>query len=178
MLADVKLNSRVIDNADDTLFPLLITAARLYAESYTGRSFITQSWKLVLDGFPPLIQLEKGDVQTITSITYVALDGTTQTVSPSLYVADLSGTVARITPVFGQIWPVTMPQIGCVSVNYVAGYGNAAANVPAGIRQWIQMRVATLYENREEVAFVERGQKIEALPFVDGLLDPYRTPML
>lgn len=177
-LADVKLNSRVIDAADDTLFPLLISAARRFAESYTGRSFITQSWRLTLDCFPDCpIQLEKGDVQSITSITYLGMDGTQQTMLPINYIADLSNSVARITPIFGQVWPIPMPQIGSVSVNYVAGYGTTSASVPEGIRQWIQMRVSTLYENREEVAILTKG-KLEPLPFVDGLLDPYRLPML
>lgn len=44
--------------------------------------------------------------------------------------------------------------------------------VPAGLRNWILLRVGSLYENREEVAILNRG-KVEELPFVDGLLDPY-----
>jgi uncharacterized phiE125 gp8 family phage protein len=178
VLADVKLNSRVIDSTDDTLFPLLISTARRYAESYTGRSFFTQTWKLVLDCFPDCpIQLEKGDVQSVASITYMAMDGTQQTMPTTDYVVDTSSAIARITPVFGKIWPIPMPQMGSVQVTYVAGYGTSAASVPEGIRQWIQMRVATLYENREEVAILSKG-KLEPLPFVDGLLDPYRVPML
>lgn len=178
LLADVKLNSRVIDTADDTLFPLLIGAARRYAESYTNRSFFTQTWRLVLDFFPSEpIQLERGDVQSVTSITYMAMDGTQQTMPTTDYVADLSSGVARITPVFGKIWPIPMPQIGSVAVTYVAGYGSTPASVPEGIRQWIQLRVATLYENREEVAILTKG-KVDPLPFVDSLLNPYRLPML
>jgi uncharacterized phiE125 gp8 family phage protein len=173
VLADVKLNSRIDGTADDTLLPLLIGAARRYAESYTGRSFITQSWKLVLDEFPCApVQLERGDVQSVTSITYLAMDGTTQTMPTSDYVVDMSCAIARITPVFGKIWPVSMPQIGSVSINYVAGYGLTSETVPEGIRHWIQMRVATLYENREEAAVGPRIVVLE-LPYVDGLLDPY-----
>lgn len=190
-LADVKLNSRVIDTADDTLFPLLISTARRYAESYTGRSFITQGWKLVMDSFPGghsssvpwgttygwpenAVFLDRGNVLSVTSITYLAMDGTTQTMPSTDYIADLSGCPARITPVFGKIWPIPMPQIGSVSVNYTAGYGPAATDVPEGIRHWIQMRVATLYENREEIAILSKG-KLEPLPFIDSLLDPYRV---
>lgn len=182
---DIKLWSRVIDTADDSMMPLLIGAARRFAESYTGRSFITQSWRLTIDGFPTsdwvigggVLMLEKGDVQSITSITYLAMDGTTQTMPVGDYIADLSSAVPRITPVFGKIWPIAMPQIGSVSINYVAGYGATAASVPEGIRHWIQMRVATLYENREEVAILVKG-KIDPLPFVDSLLDPYSVPFL
>lgn len=62
-------------------------------------------------------------------------------------------------------------------MDYTAGYGDAATDVPEGIRHWILLRVGTLYENREEVAILSR-QSIEPLPFVDCLLDPYKAPLL
>ena len=48
--------------------------------------------------------------------------------------------------------------------------------VPEGLKHWILLRVGSLYENREEVAVLNRG-KVEELPFVDGLLDPYRISL-
>lgn len=194
-LAEAKLHLRVDADltADDTLITLLIAAARRYAESYTGRSFITQQWQLVLDSFPTpsligvlygvpyslpghAVLLEKGPIQSVDAITYLDTGTNTQTMPPADYVADLSGSPGRITPIFGRIWPINQPQIGSVQVNYTAGYGNEPADVPEGIRQWILLRVNTLYENREEVAILGRG-KVDPLPFVDGLLDPYRVPM-
>ena len=175
---------------DDMLLGLMIGAARRYAEAYCNRSFITQQWRLVLDGFPGpalmgvpagvtyslpghAILLERGTVQSVDSITYTDMAGAEQTMPTTDWVADLSGPVARITPKFGKIWPIPLPQIGAVKVNYTAGYGTADTDVPAGIRHWILIRIGSLYENREEVALMNRG-KIEALPFVDSLLDPYR----
>ena len=161
-LADAKLHLRVIDTAEDTLITLMIAAARRYAEAYTGRSFISQGWRLVMDSFPGpgqmgvpfgrayglpphAVLLERGPVTAITSITYTAMDGTTQTMPSTDYVSDLTGPVARVTPVFGKIWPIPMPQIGAAQVNFTAGYGTAATDVPEGIRHWILMRVGTLY---------------------------------
>lgn len=194
-LAQAKGHLRVdSDNtADDTLIAMLIGAARRYAESYTGRSFITQGWRLVIDAFPgpgfmgvpwgspyslppQAIQLERGIVQAVSSITYMDMNGAWQTMDPANYVAELSGCPARITPVFGQIWPPTRPQIGSVKVDYTAGYGAGGTNVPEGIRQWILMRVGTLYEQREEIAILQKG-KVEQLPYVDQLLDPYNVVM-
>ncbi|QUN28709.1 phage head-tail connector protein [Cupriavidus sp. KK10] len=48
--------------------------------------------------------------------------------------------------------------------------------VPEGLRNWILIRLGSLYENREEVAFLTRGG-IKELPFIDGLLDPYRISL-
>ena len=176
--------------ADDALITLLIGAARRYAESYCAASFISQGWRMVLDSFPGpslmgvpfgrayslpdhAILLERGPVISLNSITYLAMDSTTQTMPSANYVADLSGLLPRITPVFGQIWPIPMPQIGSVAINYTAGYGSTATSVPEGIRDWILMRTKSRYDMRGEVAIA--GRKIEPLPWIDSLLDPYRV---
>lgn len=194
VLADAKNHLRVDSDltTDDSLITLMISAARRYAESYTGRSFITQKWRLTLDAFPgpsllgvPMgipfslpghaVLLERGPVQSVDQIQYQDMSGTWQTMSTADYVAELTSPMPRITPVFGKIWPTpTLPQIGAVRIDYTAGFGNTAADVPEGIRQWILMRVNTMYENREEVAILGRG-KVDPLPFVDSLLDPYRV---
>ena len=83
---------------------------------------------------------------------------------------------ARIMPVFGQVWPPSLPQIGAVSVTFDAGYG-AASEVPEGIKSWIKLRVGSLYTHREEMAVLSRG-RIDPLPFVAGLLDPYRVVLV
>jgi uncharacterized phiE125 gp8 family phage protein len=177
--------------ADDALVNMLITAARAHAEMQTGRSFVQQGWRLVMNSFPGAgmmgvrwgvpfdvpphaIVLERAPLIAVTGITYTAMDGTTQTMPSSDYVVDGSWPAPLITPVFGKIWPIPMPQIGSVRVDYTAGYGPAATDVPAGIRNWILMRVKSAYDMRGEVAIAHRG-RIEPLPWVDGLLDPYKV---
>lgn len=189
-LAEAKAHLRVDLTDDDALITALIVAARQYAESETGRSLITQSWRLVLDGFhggrgpgtagpiPSLlpgnaILLDQAPVQSITSIQYLDTGGVWQTLPESEWVAELQSAPARITPAFGKTWPAALPQIGSVKVEFVAGYGEAAA-VPQGIKIWMLLRLAALYENREEVSAMRQG-KIEALPYVDRLLDAYRV---
>lgn len=114
--------------------------------------------------FPPL--------QTVDSIKYIDVDGIQQTLDPSQYIVDKISEPGRITPAYGASWPGTRNQINAVEVTFTCGYG-AAASVPQKIKQWIAVRVATLFANREGVAILNRG-KVEALPFVDGLLDKYR----
>lgn len=189
-----------------SLVKLLLSAARRYAEHYTARSLITQKWRLTLDGFPgaglmgmnwrsgyaglnwrtgflhpgPPVLLERGKVQKVDSIAYTATDGTTVTISnPAApnYAIDLSGPVARLTPGFGYVWPIPLPQIGCVRIDYTAGYGDTPDTIPEGIRDWILMRVKSRFDMRGEVAAPQRG-KIEPLPWVDGLLDPYRIILM
>jgi uncharacterized phiE125 gp8 family phage protein len=171
---------------DDALIGRLIAAARQYAETLTGRSFITQSWRLVLDAFPCCLELERGPVQSISSLVYRDMSGTPQPLawdaaangiqraSDGSLVADLSALPARIAPAFGRIWPIALPEIGAVAVNYSAGYGSDATAVPDGIKQWMLLRIGSLYEFRAEVV-AERSIKVDPMPFFDGLLDPYRV---
>lgn len=166
---EAKLHLRVDTATEDTLIDGLIAAARQYAEQQTQRSLITQVWRYTLDAFPRgCIAMVKGPVSAIGSITYVDVAGVTQTMPTSDYAIDMTGTLTRITPKFGKVWPVTLPEIGSVAVNFTAGYGDATA-VPKGIKQWMLLRIGSLYDNREEI-----GRDLKPLPFVDSLLDPYR----
>ena len=191
LLAEVKTHLRedLLDAANDALISFLITAVRQFAENETNRSFITQSWKYVFDSFPGIglmgtpwgsvysqpgnaLMLEKGPIQSIDSIQYLDMTGTMQTVAASVYTSDLTGDLARLAPKFGQIWPIPLPQMAACQVNFTAGYGVAAASVPEGLRQWMKLRIASLYENREEFV-IGRGLVVAKSPNFDGLLDRF-----
>ncbi len=176
-LAETKLHLRVDFDEDDTLINGCIATARQAAETITGRQLISARWKLVLDAFPACaILVAKCPVQSVASIQYLDMDGSSQTMPAADYVVDTACEPARITPVFGKTWPPTLPQIGAVSVTFDAGYGSAS-NVPEGIKSWIKLRVGSLYAHREEMSILMRG-RIDPLPFVDGLLDPYRVALV
>ena len=192
-LQEAKLHLRVDFDEDDALILALISAARQAAETITGRQLITARWKLVLDRFAGLegmagpaesnfsipshaVLLFKCPVQSISAIQYLDMNGVMQFMPPTDYVLDSACEPARVTPVFGQIWPVSLPQIGAVNITFDAGYG-APEDVPEGIKSWIKIRVGSLYAHREEMSVLNRG-RIDPLPFIDGLLDPYKVPFI
>lgn len=173
---EVKAHLRVDAPDDDALINALITAVRQYCEQITARSLVAQKWSFVMDSFysqdSQVVYLEKGPITAIDSITYTDMGGVTQTMPATDYAVDLSGTLARITPRFGKIWPITLPQIASAAVNFTAGYG-AAIDVPQGLKSWMKLRIGSLYENREDVLTGARIIVLE-MPFVDSLLDAYR----
>lgn len=175
-LAEVKAHIRVDTPDDDLLIGVLITAVRQHCEQITARSLLTQKWAYTTDGFykpeTATLRLEKGPITSIDSINFVAMDGTTQVMPATDYIADLSGQLARITPRFGKIWPITLPQIASTTVNFTAGYG-AVADVPQGLKTWMKLRIGTLYDCREDVMVGARIIVVE-LPFIDSLLDAYK----
>ena len=192
-LTEAKLHLRVDFDDDDSLIQVLISAARQAAEILTNRQLITARWRMVLDSFPGpslmgvpagqtftlpghAVLLPKSPVASVVEIRYLDMAGAWLVMPAATYTVDSACEPARITPVFGQIWPIALPQIGAVSVIFDAGYGNASA-VPEGIKTWIKLRVGSLYVHREEVASMTRG-RIDPLPFIDSLLDPYKVPLI
>lgn len=195
-LADAKLHLRVDFTDDDTLITALISAARQAAEMLTGRQIVTARWKLVLDSFPGpslmgsfaysaagdpfslpghAILLPKSPLASVVSIQYLDMSGTWQTMPATDYTVDAACEPARITPVFGKIWPISLPQIGAVGVTFDAGYG-PPASVPEGIKAWMKLRIDSLYNHRGETAVVTG--RLESMPYVDRLLDPFRVVTL
>lgn len=195
---DAKLHCRVDSDLteDDALIDLMISACRGYAERETGRSLITQKWRLVLDSFPGgmlsattpsdrtyshpgnAVLFERGPVQSVDSIVYVDMAGATQTITAPgapAYAVDLTGAVGRMTPGFGRIWPIPLPQIGAVQINYTAGYGATAASVPASVRLWMLAAVQTVYRNRGLMVELQRGETSPAFDFIAGMLDEIRV---
>ncbi len=57
----------------------------------------------------------------VVSVNYTDMGGNPQVMPASDYTVDLACEPARITPVFGKIWPIPLPQMGAVSVTFVAG---------------------------------------------------------
>lgn len=187
-VSDAREWCRLPDDSDDAQLEILIGAATQAVETKTHRALVSQKWRLVLDSFPGpslsgvsygktyslpanAVLIHKCPVVSIDSIRYKDMAGVWQTVPPATYTADLSSEPARITPIFGRIWPINIPEIGSVQVDFTAGYGSAI-DVPSGLRHWIAMRVSTMYEMREEVAVMQRGT-VQEVPYVDSLLDPY-----
>jgi uncharacterized phiE125 gp8 family phage protein len=113
----------------------------------------------------------------VQSVNYRDLTRTNQVMPSTDYLVDIATNPGRITPQFGNIWPIPVPEIASVWVDFTAGYGPSATDVPEGIRQWILLRLSTLYERRAEAEIVAKG-RLEPMPFVDSLLDPYRIVTL
>ena len=173
-LSETALAIKVDSSEEDELIEQLIVGARMDAERITRRALVTQTWDLSLDAFPGWqLDVPKPTLQSVTSIVYVDVDGVTRTLAADQYLVDRKSEPGRIEPAFGCVWPVTRWQNNAVTVRYVCGYGTPA-DVPAGIKTWMLMRIRTLFENRAQIE-VGQGFTVLQLPnqYVDGLLDNF-----
>lgn len=173
---EAKAHLRVDEAADDSYITALVAKATQAAERYCDRAFIAQDWVLELDAFPTctkLIKVPLPPLVSVTSLDYVDADGADQVLAPADYQVS-KRSPAVIAPAPGKSWPATQAgRLDAVTIEFKAGYGNAADAVPKPIHHAILLLVAHWYENREPVNI---GNIVNALPFtVDSLLAPYRV---
>lgn len=171
-LVEAKAHCRVDTSDDDTLITALIVSARLEAEAKTGRKFVTQSWRATFDDFSAMNLADLSPVVTIDLIKYDDTAGAEQTLAVGQYRL-IASSPATIIAAYGVTFPTPRNQQGAVRVTVTVGYGNAAA-VPQPIKQWMLMRVASMYAHREDLETLTRGQNV-VVSFADSLLDAFRV---
>ncbi|SEN43548.1 head-tail connector protein [Nitrosomonas marina] len=165
------LHETVSTSQDDVITSNIASAVDLF-EGETGRKLITQTLEQTEDNFPEAINFDFLPVISITSIKYDDDDGTEQTLSSLDYKLDNSSpNKGWIVPAVGKIWPSTYATaINTVRVQYVAGYGAAAA-VPEDIKNWIKAHAADLYHRRGEISHESAVNH----PYFQRIAAKYRT---
>src|SRR3954453_3340738 len=133
---DAKLHLKVDTTDDDALITRLITAARARAEWQTGRALNTQAWILWRDCWPQcrLIEIPLPPLQSVSSVTVYAPDGSATVLEPASYQVDAGSAPARLTLKSMVSAPTNLRAINAVAIAFSAGYGNEADDVPAGFR--------------------------------------------
>jgi len=170
----VKLHLRInIEDTDqDERINALIEVAREQVEALTGRSLITQTWQRLARAFPMsrgAIELGRPPVERIEFIKYIDASGVLRTLDSALYELDSQSQTAYVVPAYNATWPVARNKINAVQIQFIAGYGDAAA-VPARAVQAMLLLVAHYFENREGV-IVDSRLAADVLPMgVDALL--------
>ncbi len=178
-IVEARDHLRITWDHEDAALAQLILSARVWAEDFTHRAFMNQTFVMTLDAFAETILLPKGKCQSISSISYIDSDGNTQnltgpTSSPAGtdWLEDLSHDEhGRITPPYNNTWPSARSQVAAVSVTFIAGYGDDADDVPAPLKSAILFRVADLYETRSEMDGKWTG-------VARSILEPYVVRML
>lgn len=167
-VAELKLHARIDSDAEDSILAIYIAAARQECEQRIGRPIVTQTIVRTSDDWPEDgdIELLRAPVQSISSVQYIDDDGTTQTVSTSVYTLDAADEdgPAWVLLQDDQEWPDVGDYGNAVIVTFVAGYGSAD-DVPAALKAWILLAAAWMNEHRS--AELPRD-------FAGGLLDRYR----
>lgn len=175
--AEAKAHLRIDGSAEDVLIASLIMTSRLHIEAALGYALIAQNWTLYLDAWPEgrEVAFPIRPVQAITSIRVFSATGAATVVSAADYVLDGLALKPRVVRT-GFAWPLTGRAANGIEIVFTAGYGAAAADVPAPIRHALLLLVAHWYEHRDPI---EIGSVNASIPkAVSDLLIPYRSVCL
>lgn len=167
-LGEAKAHCRIDGSAEDDTITIYIQAARQHIERVTRRSLITQTWVATFCGFPSSrggFRLPYGPVQSITSVEYYDDLNVQTTLATNLYEASLTEQISEVFPAVDEVWPTYQSRSDAVTIEYDAGYGDLAADVPAEYRQAILLLVGHWFANREAV-----GTAMTEVPLAVGAL--------
>jgi uncharacterized phiE125 gp8 family phage protein len=148
------------DHPDDSLVTALIKTSRRWCEAFQNRAYVTQTWDLYLDQFPPesFIVIPKPPLQSLVALTYKDSAGTSQTVSfidPSGtvlgetddYIIDTTCEPGRLCLKNGKSWPTALLEAKSIEIEFICGYG-LAEDVPDEVKTAMLLKLSDLYENR------------------------------
>lgn len=173
---DVKQQLGITDAVSDDLIARRITQARQWAESYTARSFISQTLEIRRDCFDEIIELEAPPIVSVISVKYINESGILTSVVTTDYVLDDYPLVPFVRPAYGVSWPTPRSEKNAVRIQYVAGYGAEGTTVPGLIREAIILIVGN-WTNFQPQA--ENGLFITRVPnAAKQILDSYTIPHL
>jgi len=171
-LAEAKAFLRVDSDYDDddAYITSLIGVATNVVEQFTRRRLITQTYNIYYDEFPPFMDLQVGNVASVTHVKYYDTDNTLQTLNTSEYDVDIRVKPGRIYQAEDGNFPNTYERANSVEVEFIVG--SAASDVEDAIKQAMYIVIGRYYENRQDVVM---GTQVNELPLmVDHLLTPYR----
>ncbi len=177
-LDEAKAFLRVDGTDEDAFISTLITAARLHTESVTGRAMISQSWRVILDAWPVdrRIRLPLAPLQSLTEIRAYDDDGVASELDLDEFQSEAGMTPACLfVPALVSGMPVLRRHNG-IEIDYVAGYGDAAEDVPQDLRHAVLTLVGYWFEHRDAVIVAGSGAVVP--PGFDRLIEPYKPVRL
>lgn len=151
-VSQVRMHTRIDDNAEDALILDYIAGARAKVEQWTGLLLRSCTMTLRLDAFESPILLPRAPVRSITSIAYTDGDGEAATVAGSDYALREYMGQYQITPL-GNTWP-SIEDYSQVVITALAGF-ETPNDVDNDFKVVLYRMVSHMYENRGEEGGLE-----------------------
>lgn len=146
-IAELKRNLRIEDDDRDDLLVDLVARATASSQNATGRQYTRATYTLYLDGFPDSneVEIDRGPVDTITSVKYLAPGASVlTTVDTALYQLDNVELTARLrflTPLYADT-----EKMNTVEIEFTTGWADAAS-IPNDLKEAIVLRATESYLN-------------------------------
>ncbi len=171
-LDDLKTHLRVVHDKDDEYLTELIIEAREEIEDTSGLALISQTWQMTLDrwsgqrdqwwdgvrqmavteldgGFPSTFDVIRYPLISVDTINVYDEDSNATAVTiASTFDIDLISKPGRIALQSGAVWPIASRSINSIEINYTAGYGTGASDVPTPLVRAVRNMAGYMYSHR------------------------------
>lgn len=161
---ELKTFARIDGSDEDTLLEGFIEAVRIGAENYLSRALISQSIRMIMDWWPgSVVELFRPPLISIIQIVTIDEDDIETVYDSNNYYKQVEAIPGLIILKQGITEPQnTARDHGGFAIDYKAGYGLLATDVPASIREGLKLWATALYENRA----INTEPPPEALPLL------------
>lgn len=172
-LPETKDHLRVNFTKEDALIKRLIVGAREAFEDGTPRQLLTATFKQFFDAFPQFdherIHIAKAPLVSVAAVTYFDTSGVLQTWPAGEYTVEaFTGPNADRGVLFPKpdfVYPQTRRIPDAVIIDFDAGYGTTANDVPSGIKAALLTWIGHHYNNRELVIVGQTAARVPMLGF-------------
>ena len=163
LLDDMKAYMKVTSDADDDLIAMMLNAATVWGENYTGREFRVNTWALLLDAFADRICLRRDPVASITSVEYL-LSGTFTAIADTTYYLKKNVQNSEVLLSEDQSWPDDLDDIeqGIKIIFKTESYRFCSDAIMNGI----QRHVAWWYANLGDCSDCDNAAKQSSVTMV------------
>lgn len=173
------------DTSRDAVIAILIPAARAAVQSYCNIRLVSQTVSVHCDGFSDFVRLPEAPIKTFGGIVYVDLEGTEQTLDPSVYEVRKEGLAPSIVLKYGQRWPSIRPG-SRIKITATCGWDTVPADLVSALLLTVSKLMSfardDMTKRREVVEGVgetQWGGVVDASNAIDetvrSLLEPYRN---
>jgi uncharacterized phiE125 gp8 family phage protein len=166
--ADLKAHCRVDHSSEDALLGTLRSVAFRHIEAITGVLMGDRTAEAYMDTFRNGARFPIHPINSITSVEYLATDGTLTVLDPSFYYSDLVSNPSRIY--FHDVPELQDFQVNRVKISMDVGHPEDEC--PEDLVHAVKLLVGHLYENRQNA----EAQKLQAIPYgIHALCTPFRN---
>lgn len=150
-LDEAKSYLRITGSANDTLITSIINGAILQAQEYAFCQFVNATWEKQFEYWPTdwELVLGKGKVSSVASVTYNDEDGVIQTWGAANYTLD-DYSLPNALRIKADSYPVLNSRFPFIRVRYTVGFGAAATDVPADIKDALRLMVNQMFDVRSD----------------------------
>lgn len=176
-LEEAGLHLRVEDEGEDSIIASLITTAREYCESFTGKSLALKTYEYIAGPFQrqfDSIKMPMPPLKTIVTFKYLNTQGQQISLAEDIDYFLITGLEPGfVCPDLKKGWPMDCSRRpDAIRIRFTAGYDE----VPRSIKQAMLLLIGHFYENREAVYIGSKGEAKELPLAVSSLLRPYWLP--